>query len=72
MSKVKNGQYLIVNREGKVIMYLSNSHEAALADLNTFYKQNKDLRPAAYLVQVQAMLEYPEPTITTIAHEVMT
>ena len=71
MSKPKNGQYLILNRENKVIMHLTNNHEAAIADLFTLYKQNRDSRPALYLVQVQAMLEYPEPTVTTIAHERM-
>lgn len=70
MSKVKNGQYLVLVN-GNVIQYLNSDHQDALQYMMTYYRQNRSKRPDAYLVQVQAMLEYPEPNITTIAHERM-
>lgn len=70
MSTVKNGQYLVLFN-GQVVQYLNTDHEDALQCLMTFYRQNRGNRPDACLVQVQAMLDYPEPNITTIAHEVM-
>jgi len=71
MSKVKNGQYLVLVG-GQVVQYLGYTHEDAVEYMMTYYKQNVYKRPDAYLVQVQAMLDYAPPTIKTIAHEVMT
>lgn len=68
--KVNNGQYIVM-LDDKVIHRLGTDHEEALKWLYDYYRHNKRLKPEAYLVQVQAMLEYPEPTITTIAHERM-
>lgn len=68
--KVKNGQYLVMV-SGQVVQYLSANHEDAVECMMSYYKGNRAKKPDVYLVQVQAMLEYPEPTITTIAHEVM-
>ena len=68
--KVKNGQYIVM-LDDKVIHYLGTDHAEALKWLTDYYRHNKRLKPEAYLVQVQAMLEYPEPTVTTIAHERM-
>ena len=70
MSKVKNGQYLVLVK-GQVVQYLGYNHEDAAEYMLTYYRQNQNTRPDAYLVQVQAMLEYPAPNITTIAHEKM-
>jgi len=70
MSAVKNGQYLVLVN-GHVVQYLNADHEDALQYMMTYYRQNRGKRPDAYLVQVQAILDYPEPNITTIAHEVM-
>jgi len=70
MSKPKNGEYLVIN-DGKVVQYLSKSPDEALEYLMTYYRNNSRIRPDAYLVQVQAMLDYPVPTIKTLAHEVM-
>lgn len=71
MSTIKNGQYLVVN-DGKVVQYLSTDAMDALDYLNRYYRDNSELKPEAYLVQVQAVLEYPPPEIITMAHERMT
>lgn len=71
MSKVKNGQYLVMV-DGNVVQYLNTNHEDALEWMMQHYRHNQERKPAAYLVQVQAMLDYPAPTIKTIAHERMT
>lgn len=71
MSKLKNGQYLVMNGEKRIVQCLGNNHEDALNYMMRYYNDNRNVRPDVYLVQVQAMLEYPEPTITTIAHERM-
>jgi len=70
MSKPKNGDYLVIC-DGKVVQYLSKSSDEAILYLNTYYKTNKAAKPEAYLVQVQAMLDYAPPTIKTLAHEVI-
>lgn len=71
MSNPKNGDYLIMTN-GQVVQYLGKDHDEAIEWLNKYYRQNMSKRPDAYLVQVQAQLEYAPPNITTIAHEVMT
>jgi hypothetical protein len=71
MSTIRNGQYLVIN-DGKVVQYLSNDHKEALDYLTRYYRDNRKLKPEAYLVQVQAVLEYPPPEIITMAHERMT
>ena len=70
MSVVKNGQYLVLVK-GQVVQYLGHDPKEATAYMMKYYRQNQNTRPDAYLVQVQAMLEYPPPNVTTIAHEVM-
>lgn len=70
MSQVKNGQYLVLVG-GQVSQYLGNNHEEAIEYLMKYYTQNMSKKPEAYLVQVQAILDYPPPTIKTIAHERM-
>jgi hypothetical protein len=70
MSNPKNGDYLIVS-DGKIVMYLNHDHADAIDRLNKYYSSNKSIKPEAYLVQVQAMLHYPPPTIKTLAHEVI-
>ena len=69
--KVNNGQYLVMVG-GQVVQYLNANHEDAVECLMSYYKGNKSKKPDAYLVQVQAMLEYPSPLIKTMAHERMT
>ena len=71
MSKLKNGQYLVMNGEKRIVQYLGNNHEDALNYMMRYYNDNRNVRPDVYLVQVQAMLEYAVPTITTTAHERM-
>ena len=68
MDKLKNGQYIAMNGEGRVVQYLSN-HEEAVNYMMSYYNHNKDSRPDLYLLQVQAKLEYAPPTIKTLAHE---
>ena len=72
MDKLKNGQYIIINGEGRIVQYLGNDHEDALEYMMTYYRNNSNVRPYVYLLQVHAMLDYPVPTIKTMAHEVMT
>ena len=69
MSKVFNGQYLVLN-EDHVVQYLSRDSDDALKYMNTYIRNNKHREP--YLVQVVARAELPPPIITTLAHEVMT
>lgn len=71
MSIINNGQYLVLVG-GQVIQYLGNNHTEALEYMMTHYRRNMSKKPEAYLVQVQAVLEYPAPIIKTLAHEVMT
>lgn len=68
MSRVYNGQYLVLN-EGKVVQYLSKDSNEAILYMQTYIKRNKHSEP--YLVQVHAVAELPPPIITTLAHEVM-
>lgn len=71
MSTVKNGQYLVLVGN-QVIQFLGNDHEDATEYMMNYYRNNSRKRPDAYLVQVQAILDYAPPTIKTLAHEVMT
>jgi hypothetical protein len=68
MSTPRIGEYLVVC-EGKVLHYLGTNSEEAVQYLQDFAKRNSNLRPDAYLVQVQAVLEYPPPLVRTAAHE---
>jgi hypothetical protein len=70
MSTIKNGQYLVLVGN-QVVQFLGNDHEDALEYMMSYYRNNSAKRPDAYLVQVQAKLDYPVPTIKTMAHEVM-
>jgi hypothetical protein len=69
--RAKNGQYLIVSDAGQVLKWLNSDHADALEFLMGYYRDNAYKRPNAFLVQVQAMLDYPEPQIRTLAHERM-
>jgi len=71
MDKLKNGQYIAMNGEGRVVQYMTNIGEA-VNYMMSYYNHNKDSRPDLYLLQVQAKLEYEPPTVKTMAHEVMT
>lgn len=71
MDKLKNGEYIAMNGEGRVVQYLTN-HEEAVNYMMSYYKNNSNVRPDLYLLQVQAKLEYAPPTVKTMAHEVMT
>jgi hypothetical protein len=71
MDKLKNGQYIAMNGEGRIVQYLSN-HEKATEYMMEYYRNNSAVRPDLYLLQVQAKLEYTPPTVVTMAHEVMT
>jgi hypothetical protein len=71
MSKLKNGQYVVMNDE-RIVQYLGNDPEDALEYMMKYYRDNSSKRPYVYLLQVQAMLDYAIPTIKTMAHERMT
>ncbi len=69
MSKIFNGQYLVL-RDERVVQYLGKDVDGALKYMETYMKNNKHSEP--YLVQVHAVAVLPPPIITTLAHEVMT
>jgi hypothetical protein len=69
MSKIFNGQYLVL-RDERVVQYLGKDADGALKYMEAYMKNNKHSEPC--LVQVHAVAVLPPSIITTLAHEVMT